>query len=105
MAARMPLRDCCGRFTKSYRLRLIPSHADLRRFCTEPKNHRRAMNTWISFFTVQSWSGTPSIGEPDKCTELVWVDRDVLPVDIVDYVGAALRAISARESLVLYGWK
>ena len=57
------------------------------------------------FFTVESWLGTPSIGEPDKCTELVWVDQDVLPLDIVDYVGAALRAIRAHESLVLYGWK
>jgi 8-oxo-dGTP diphosphatase len=24
------------------------------------------------FFTVSHWSGVPAIGEPDKCSELVW---------------------------------
>ena len=31
------------------------------------------------FFTVGAWSGTPTIGEPDKCSELLWVDRSALP--------------------------
>jgi 8-oxo-dGTP diphosphatase len=56
------------------------------------------------FFTIGSWSGVPSIGEPDKCSELVWVDRVALPADIVDYVGVGLQAIIDGEPLVTYGW-
>lgn len=57
------------------------------------------------FFTVGRWAGTPSIGEPDKCSELVWTLRDRLPADLVDYVGAALRALNVNEPLLLYGWR
>jgi 8-oxo-dGTP pyrophosphatase MutT (NUDIX family) len=56
------------------------------------------------FFTVDRWTGAPSIGEPDKCTELRWADPDALPPDVVDYVAEALAAISAGEPLVLRGW-
>ena len=56
------------------------------------------------FFTIGAWSGTPSIGEPDKCSELAWVDRSDLPRDIVDYVGVGLQAIVDGEPLVTYGW-
>jgi 8-oxo-dGTP diphosphatase len=57
------------------------------------------------FFTVGAWLGTASIGEPDKCTELVWVDRNRLPSDLVDYVRAALRAVATGQALVPYGWE
>jgi 8-oxo-dGTP diphosphatase len=56
------------------------------------------------FFTIGSWTGTPSIGEPDKCSELIWADRAALPADIVDYVGVGLQAIVDGEPLVTYGW-
>jgi hypothetical protein len=56
------------------------------------------------FFTIGRWSGTPAIGEPDKCSELVWVDADNLPSDIVDYLAVALQAIRDGEPLVLVGW-
>jgi 8-oxo-dGTP pyrophosphatase MutT (NUDIX family) len=55
-------------------------------------------------FTVDSWRGEPAIGEPDKCTELVWARRDHLPADVVPYVRAALEAVLAGEPLVLIGW-
>lgn len=55
-------------------------------------------------FTVGRWTGTPSIGEPDKCSELVWADRGELPAEIVDYIEAALQALDAGEPLLLYGW-
>jgi hypothetical protein len=56
------------------------------------------------FFTIGRWSGAPAIGEPDKCSDLVWVDRDELPADIVDYVAVGLQAIRDGEPLVTYGW-
>jgi 8-oxo-dGTP diphosphatase len=40
-------------------------------------------------FTVRAWSGTPSIGEPDKCTELVWAPLDQPRPGLVDYVDTA----------------
>jgi ADP-ribose pyrophosphatase YjhB (NUDIX family) len=55
-------------------------------------------------FTVGRWRGTVSIGEPAKCTELVWAGRDALPADLVPYVRTALDALFAGERLVLIGW-
>jgi 8-oxo-dGTP diphosphatase len=57
------------------------------------------------FFTVDGWSGTPVIGEPDKCSELTWVDRHHLPADVVDYVAVGLQAVLDGEPLVTYGWR
>lgn len=56
------------------------------------------------FFTVGRWEGVPVIGEPDKCSELVWADRRLLPSDVIDYVAAAVRAVDERRSLLMYGW-
>jgi 8-oxo-dGTP pyrophosphatase MutT (NUDIX family) len=56
------------------------------------------------FFTVGGWTGTPRIGEPDKCTELVWVDPDRLPADAIDYLPAVLAGIAAGEPLLLTDW-
>ncbi|MGA8112843.1 MAG: NUDIX domain-containing protein [Actinocatenispora sp.] len=55
-------------------------------------------------FEVSGWSGQPSIGEPDKCTELVWADPATLPGDVVDYIAVALGAFRERRSLVTPGW-
>jgi 8-oxo-dGTP diphosphatase len=55
-------------------------------------------------FTVGTWTGTPSIGEPAKCTELVWARLDHLPADLVDYISTALHALRRNQPLVLFGW-
>lgn len=57
------------------------------------------------FFTVGRWAGTPAIGEPAKCSELVWAAPDEPPADTIDYVRLALRQIVAGGLLVVpYGW-
>lgn len=56
------------------------------------------------FFSVDRWTGTPSIGEPTKCSELIWVETDRLPSDTIDYVRRAILACDAGETLVLDGW-
>src|SRR5439155_678804 len=33
------------------------------------------------FFLARTWTGTPEIREPHKCTQLVWADPDDLPTD------------------------
>jgi 8-oxo-dGTP diphosphatase len=54
------------------------------------------------FFDVVAWRGEPTIQEPDKCAELVWVNPQDLPPDVVDYVRAA---VTAQEPLLLSGWR
>jgi ADP-ribose pyrophosphatase YjhB (NUDIX family) len=56
------------------------------------------------FFSVDRWRGEPVIGEPDKCSELRWVEASALPSDLVDYVGEALATMTQGESLALRGW-
>ncbi len=56
------------------------------------------------FFTVASWTGTPTNREPDKCTELVWADPAALPADTIDYLPPVLAAVEAGAPLVLAGW-
>ena len=55
-------------------------------------------------FAVSRWTGTPSVGEPDKCSGLVWTDPNHLPTDTIDYIATALRAFHRGQSLLLYGW-
>ena len=57
------------------------------------------------FFAVERWTGTPAIGEPGRCSELVWADRAQLPGDLVDYVAAAVDAAGAGRRLLLHGWR
>ena len=53
------------------------------------------------FFEVTRWVGEPAIGEPEKCSELVWVSQRELPDDVVDYIAVALKA---EGGLVIHGW-
>lgn len=57
------------------------------------------------FFIVPSWTGDPSIGEPAKCSELVWADPSKLPSDVIPYVQKALAGLDAGQPLVIHGWK
>jgi len=36
------------------------------------------------YFIVDSYNGTPSIMEPNKCSELEWFPIDALPIDIIE---------------------
>ena len=56
------------------------------------------------FFTVATWTGTPRIREPDKCTELLWADPTALPPDTIDYLPQVLTAIANGTPLLLTNW-
>lgn len=57
------------------------------------------------FFTVGAWTGTASIGEPAKCSELVWANAHQPPADTVEYVRAALdQVVGGQQTLLTYGW-
>jgi mutator protein MutT len=52
-------------------------------------------NEYIDFyFMVKQWTGSPAIGEPEKCSELVWGQIDALKDSIVPKVYIALKAFS-----------
>lgn len=42
-------------------------------------------------FEAVRWSGTPGIGEPDKCDDLLFAPTDTLPSPTVAFVAAALK--------------
>lgn len=56
------------------------------------------------FFTVERWSGEPVVGEPDRCSELVWVPGSALPADTVPYVAEAITAITSAAEVRLLMW-
>ena len=41
-------------------------------------------------FEATRWSGTPGIGEPEKCDDLLFAPTDALPSPTVAFVAAAL---------------
>jgi 8-oxo-dGTP pyrophosphatase MutT (NUDIX family) len=70
--------------------------------------HRRnpgTTHTRIGFaFEPSSWDGEPVIGEPAKCSELVWADPGDLPPDTVQYAAAIIRAVQDGAAIALNGW-
>jgi 8-oxo-dGTP diphosphatase len=50
------------------------------------------------FFAATHWHGEPVVREPDKCSELRWADREVLPPNMVPYVRAALGHIREQQA-------
>ena len=44
------------------------------------------------YFAVGKYKGTPSIMEPDKCSELSWFDVNDLPPDIIECRRIAIQA-------------
>ena len=59
----------------------------------------------VDFFVVaRSWSGEPTIAEPDKCSELTWVDPAHLPDDVVPYVAAGITAAFSGRPYSEFGW-
>jgi 8-oxo-dGTP diphosphatase len=58
------------------------------------------------FFTVDDWAGEPSVGEPDKISELVWAPATKLPFDVVPYVAEAAAAIlgPSNPRLLMWHW-
>ncbi|KAF2412919.1 DNA mismatch repair protein MutT [Microbacterium sp. B35-04] len=62
-------------------------------------NPREQRVDW--FFACASWSGEPSIMEPEKCAELRWFDLTDLPPQIPAYERAALVWLRENDSVGL----
>ncbi len=60
---------------------------------------------WIDiYFEVSEWQGEPYNAEPNVHDELVWLDLDQLPENVVPVVRDALQQIKAGNSYSEYGW-
>ncbi|MBQ1158754.1 NUDIX domain-containing protein [Streptomyces sp. A73] len=55
-------------------------------------------------FRARSWSGTPEVREPDKCTGWRFWDPDELPQQVVPYTRAAIDGIRAGRLYTEMGW-
>ena len=47
------------------------------------------------FFTARTWTGEPTIAEPDKCAALKWVRLDELPEPVVPHERQVLEGLRA----------
>lgn len=67
--------------------------------------HRRDKDERIDFFLVATrWSGEIVNAEPDKCDELVWVDMDHLPANVIPYVRQAIHNYRSGQWFDSFGW-
>lgn len=70
------------------------------------QRYRSANHARIGFaFEPDRWHGTPVIGEPAKCSELIWADPADLPVDVMEYAAAVIRAVERGDTFTLNGWE
>ncbi|MES2436915.1 MAG: NUDIX domain-containing protein [Patescibacteria group bacterium] len=56
------------------------------------------------FFTVSTWQGEPTIMEPDKCDELLWVDLNEIPEQTIDYVKHMIECYKNKVFYSEVGW-
>lgn len=57
------------------------------------------------FFEAIRWNGGPRIAEPDKCSDLIWVQADTIPGDTIPYIKSVLAGWRLHpEALLEYGW-
>ena len=60
---------------------------------------------WIgTFFVANKWKGTPKVNEPEKHSEVRWVDLDKLPRNTIPYVKQAIKAFKINQRYSEYGW-
>jgi 8-oxo-dGTP diphosphatase len=68
--------------------------------------HRKSAEERIDFFLATTrWSGEITNTEPDKCDELVWVDIQQLPANMIPYVRQAIHNYQSGEWFDSFGWK
>lgn len=56
------------------------------------------------FFTAQSWTGEPTIQEPEKCAELRWYELAALPDPVVPHEAYALASLGTGQPYLTFGF-
>ncbi len=57
------------------------------------------------FYNCSNWVGAPQNGEPGRCEALLWASTNLLPVEIVPYIRAAiLQSCNTAPWYIEFGW-
>ncbi|HEX7963788.1 MAG TPA: NUDIX domain-containing protein [Candidatus Saccharimonadales bacterium] len=56
------------------------------------------------YFETATWQGEPRNAEPNKCSEVLWIDPAQLPDDVIPVVRTALAHIAAGEPYFSIGF-
>ncbi|MFC0598185.1 NUDIX hydrolase [Streptomyces palmae] len=56
-------------------------------------------------FRARSWTGTPEVLEPDRCTQWRWWKPQDIPAEVVPYTRAAIEGIRAGRPYTELGWE
>ncbi|MFS0555478.1 NUDIX hydrolase [Brevibacillus sp. 179-C9.3 HS] len=68
--------------------------------------HRLSADERIDFFVAASeWHGEIINAEPNKCDELVWMDMDKLPPNVIPYVRQAISNFREQRWFDSFGWE
>ena len=57
-----------------------------------------------AYFICRKFCNEPTIGEPEKCSQLRWFDADSLPDDLIADRKRAFNAYLNGERYIEYGW-
>lgn len=67
--------------------------------------HRKSNDERIDFFVViNKWNGIIKNCEPHKCKELIWINIDNLPNDVIGYIEKAIHNWKNHTWFDIYGW-
>lgn len=58
-----------------------------------------------AFFEVDEWQGQPKNTEPEKHSEITWLDIKILPENTVDYIKFMFEQISKGKTYSEFGWE
>lgn len=62
-------------------------------------------NTWVDvYFEVNTYEGKPYNAEPDKHSDLVWLNPSDLPENVIPSVRAAFGFIAEGRQFAEWGW-
>ena len=68
--------------------------------------HRKTTDERVDWFVVaHRWKGEPSIREPDRCSELLWIPTNKLPPDLIPYVRRSLENLRQGKWFDSFGWE
>jgi len=68
--------------------------------------HRKSDTLWVDVcFEATKWQGKPHNAEPHKHAELVWLDPDNLPDNVVPSIRFYLEQIAANSTYTEHGWQ
>jgi len=68
--------------------------------------HRKTTDERVDWFVAaHRWKGEPSIREPDRCRELLWIPTSELPPDLIPYVRRSLENLRQGKWFDSFGWE